>query len=317
MESNQELIDAYLNNYQHSKQSQNQRKSSLKYFFGVDHFNGTDIEYFIPSDNCINIVKIPNKDIFDITTPILKEYFVWLKNLDTINITTKRNKWNILISFLNYTMEDHEEFLIRIPQKTVNWRGCNGNGKEVKEIATTEEIEQILQHFKLYNFKHYLIFRLLIETGMRKGELINAKYGDLNIEKRYIRTTGKTEDVAYYYSKELAHFLKQYLNEREKISLDNKILFLTNRIEKYSNRIFNILLKNACKKLGIEKNITCHTFRRSINTYRKKMGCNLEDRKILLNHKVNDVNIESYLIYDHEEYLALFDNNNPYENLNL
>jgi len=298
MESNQELINAYINNYQHSKQSQNQRKSSLKYFFGENYFNYQE-------------------HIFKITTSKLKVYFVWLKNLDTINITTKRNKWNILISFLNYTMEDHEEFLIKIPKQTINWRGSNGDRKDVKEIASKEEIEQILQHFKKYNFKHYLIFRLLIETGMRKGELINAKYNDINIEKRYIRTTGKTEDVAYYYSKELAHFLKQYLNEREKISLNNDTLFLTNRREKYSNRPFNLLLKNACKKLGIEKNITCHTFRRTINTHRKKMGCSNEDRKILLNHKVNDVNIESYLIMNREEYLVLFDKYNPYKNLSL
>ncbi|MBA7695620.1 Tyrosine recombinase XerC [subsurface metagenome] len=214
-------------------------------------------------------------------------------------------------------MEDYEDFVVKIPRKTVNWRGCNGDRKEIKEIASKEELEQILQHFKMYNFKHYLIFRLLIETGMRKGELINSKYSDLNTKKRYIRTTGKTEDVAYYYSKELARFLKQYLNEREKISINNETLFLTNRMAKYSNRAFNLLLKNACKKIGIEKNITCHTFRRTLNTYRKKIGCSNEDRKILLNHKVNDVNIESYLIYEHEEYLALFDKYNPYENLNL
>lgn len=317
MANNQELINAYINNYQHSKQSQDNRKSSLKYFFGEDYFNGTDIEYLIPSDNCINIVKIPNKHIFEITTSNLKEYFVWLKNLDTINITTKRNKWNILISFLNYTMEDHEEFLIKIPKSSINWRGCNGAGKEIKEIASKEELEQILQHFKLYNFKHYSIFRLLIETGMRKGELINAKYNDLDVKKRYIRTTGKTDDVAYYFSKDLAKYLNQYLNERKKLKLNTEILFLTKYRGKYSSRSFNLLLKNACKKLGIEKNITCHTFRRSINTYRKKIGCSNEDRKILLNHKVNDVNIESYLIYDHEEYLDLFDKYNPYENLNL
>ena len=298
MESNQNIINAYINNYQHSLQSQNQRKSSLKYFFGEDHFNYQG-------------------HMFEITTSKLKEYFVWLKNLDTINITTKINKWNILISFLNSTMEDHEEFLIKIPKKTVNWRGCNGNRKEIKEIASKEELEQILQHFKLYNFKHYLIFRLLIETGMRKGELINSKHNDLNIEKRYIRTFGKTEGVAYYYSKELARFLKQYLNEREKISINNATLFLTNRGEKYSNRTFNLLLKNACKKLEIKKNITCHTFRRSLNTYRKKMGCSNEDRRILLNHHVNDVNIESYLIYDREEYLAIFDKWNPYGDISL
>ena len=315
MENNQQIISDYLNNYRHSKQSQNQRKSCLKYFFDKSEviekeINGEKIKEFKKRFGY-------SGHVFEITTSILKEYFVWLKNLDTINITTKKNKWNILISFLNYTMEDYEEFLIKIPKSSINWRGCNGNHKIIKEIATKDELEQILQHFKLYNFKHYLIFRLLIETGMRKGELINSKYSDLNTEKRYIRTTGKTEDAAYYYSKELAHFLKQYLNEREKISINNKTLFLTNRREQYSNRAFNLLLKNACKKIGIEKNITCHTFRRTINTYRKKIGCSNEDRKILLNHKVNDVNIESYLIYDREEYLALFDKFNPYENLNL
>ncbi len=315
MESNQKIINVYLNNYQHSKQSQNQRKSSLRYFFDKSEVIEKEINGKLSKKKLMRFGY--SGHVFEITTSILKEYFVWLKNLETINITTKRNKWNILISFLNYTMEDHEKFLIKIPQKTINWRGCNGDHKEIKEIASKEEIEQILQHFKLYNFKHYLIFRLLIESGLRKGELINAKYTDLNVKKRYIRTIGKTEGVAYYYSKELAHFLKQYLNERKKISLDNEILFLTNRREKYSNRAFNLLLKNACKKIGIEKNITCHTFRRTLNTYRKKIGCSNEDRRILLNHKVKDVNLESYVIYEHEEYLALFDKYNPYESLNL
>ena len=137
MESNQKIINAYLNNYKHSIQSQNQRKSSLKYFFSEDRFNYQG-------------------HIFKITTSKLKEYFVWLKNLDTINITTKRNKWNILISFLNYTMEDHEEFLIKIPQKTINWRGSNGDRKEIKEIASKEEIEQVMKEAKSGDYSHLL-----------------------------------------------------------------------------------------------------------------------------------------------------------------
>jgi len=40
-------------------------------------------------------------------------------------------------------------------------------------ITTPEELEQILYYLNLRNYKRYLIFRLLIETGMRKGEPIN------------------------------------------------------------------------------------------------------------------------------------------------
>ena len=49
-------------------------------------------------------------------------------------------------------------------------------------ITTPEELEQILYYPNLRNYKHYLIFRLLIETGMRKGELIKLSgIYDLNL----------------------------------------------------------------------------------------------------------------------------------------
>ncbi|MHA1874890.1 MAG: tyrosine-type recombinase/integrase, partial [Promethearchaeota archaeon] len=286
--SNEELIDEYIGFYKHSPQSQANRRSSLKYFFGVDHYDYQD-------------------HVSKITTKILKNYFIWLKNLPVISIATKQNKWTILISFLNSLMEDYDDFLIKIPQKSVNWKGTLGNGKIIKEILTKEEITKILDHFKRYNFKHYIIFRLFLETGMRKGELIQIKCSNIDIEERYIRTHGKTEESVYYFSKELGKYLKQYLNSRLTLKINTDILFLSKFRKQFCNRSFNKLLKNACEKVGIEKNITCHTFRRTINTYRKKMGCPNEDRKILLNHKVSDVNIESYIILEREEYIKLFD----------
>jgi len=296
--SNEELITEYIGFYKHSPQSQANRKSSLKYFFSCDHYNYSG-------------------HVSKITTKLLKNYFIWLKNLPGISIATKKNKWTILISFLNSVMEDYEDFLIKIPSKSINWKGTLGNGKIIKEILTEEEIEKILDYFKRYNFKHYIIFRLLLETGMRKGELISIKVQDIDIEKRYVKTHGKTEESVYYFSKKLGKYLKQYLNSRLTLKIDTDALFLNKFRNQYSNRVFNMLLKNACEKVNISKNITCHTFRRTINTYRKKMGCSNEDRKILINHKVSDVNIESYIVLDREEYLKIFDDFNPYSKLKL
>jgi len=296
--SNEELIDEYMGYFMHSPQSQDNRRSALKYFFREDHYNYKD-------------------HVSTITTSILKKYFNWLKNLDGISIATKKNKWTLLISFLNSTMEDYNEFLIKIPTKSVDWRGASGNGKIMKDILTKEEITKILDYFKRYNFKHYIIFRLLTETGMRKGELISAKVHNIDIQKRYIRTHGKTEESVYYFSKELGKYINSYLNSRINLNVNSDVLFLSQFRKQFSNRTFNLLLKNACVQVGIKKNITCHTFRRTINTFRKKMGCSNEDRKILLNHKVQDVNIESYIILDREEYLKLFDQFNPYQELTL
>ena len=66
------------------------RESSLKYFLGVEFFNY-------------------HGHIFDLDTKILKKYFVFLKNLDTVSIQTRKNKWHILTSFLNFTMEDYPD----------------------------------------------------------------------------------------------------------------------------------------------------------------------------------------------------------------
>jgi len=45
------------------------------------------------------------------------------------------------------------------------------------------------------------------------------------------------------------------------------------------------------------------------------MGCPSEDRKILLNHKVQDVNMESYVKLNYNQYIELYDKWYPYSEL--
>ncbi len=47
------------------------------------------------------------------------------------------------------------------------------------------------------------------------------------------------------------------------------------------------------------------------------MGCSIEDRKILLNHKTGDVNLESYTILEYDNFIELYDKWNPYQALIL
>lgn len=318
--TNKTIVNTYLNHFRHSIQSLRTRKASLNYFFGEKYFNYSG-------------------HVFDLRTQILIDYFDWLKNLDSVNITTRKNKWTILISFLKFTMEYYREynFIVIIPSKTVSWNGAivkNGIVKTNKKvIATKKELKRILEYFKVSNFKHYIIFRVLVETGMRKGELMEAKVSEINLKERYINThKGKTGEKYYFFSEELAKYLELFLKERNATKTKSEYLFLTKYIGKYTTSVFNKLLQGyektdtngkkrdyagALKTLGIDKNITCHTFRRTLNDFRKDMGCPNEDRKILLGHKINDVNIESYTSSDFKKLRILFDKWNPYQNLNL
>ena len=318
---NKTIIEKYLEHYNHSKQSKKMRESSLRFFFGVNFPLGNgnvDKNWFNYNDH-----------IFEIDNEIIMDYFNYLKNLDTISITTRKNKWHIFMSFLTYTTyiygEKHGFVFAKPPRTFVSFENADRKKTKVKSnrkiFATKEEIKKILDYFNSQNFKHYLIFRLFVETGIRKGELINAKIHDLIPEKRLINPSkGKKGERVYVYSESLARLLEIFLKERASLDIENDFLFLTRNFNKYGNRTFNQILKYALDSLGIDKkkrNITCHTFRRTINDFRKEMGCPLEDRKELVGHKIRDVNVSSYTNSDYKRLQKLFDTWNPYQDLNF
>ncbi len=302
--SNEEIIKSYLNHWRSSKYSVSNRKSCLKYFFGneKDHFHYQG-------------------HVFDINTGVLVDYFDHLNHLKSLAIGTKKSKWTTITSFLNYTMEKYYEhgFIVKIPTYTTKWNVTHKKANSNKHVlADISDITRILGFFALRDYKYYLIFRILVETGMRVGELTNLTIDGVNLEKRYLNTTGKTGEKTYYISKEFVLLLKVYVDNRKTMDIADRSLLISQLTKKsYERNAFNRRLKKALISLGIEKRISCHTFRKTLNTLRKKMGCDNDTCKILLGHKVNDVNIASYTIYNNDEYLAIADKWNPYKDIQL
>lgn len=300
--SNEKIIEKYLNHYRHSRQSEKTRKSSLNYFFKPQYFDYSG-------------------HVFEINTDTLIDYFDYLKHRETISLGTKKTKWTLIISFLNFCMEYYRKynFIVIIPKHSISWNGIIHKEPDTNKdiVMDQDEVKEILNHLKLRHFKYYLIFRMFAETGMRKGELINIDYNNVNLKKRYIKTKGKTDKKVYYLSGDLTKYLGIYMKERSLKSVNTDALFLSTHLKRYTERQFNAYLKNVLTELKINKNITCHTFRRSLNTFRKLMGCPIEDRKILLNHKVKDVNVESYVKLNYKQFIELYDKWYPYQNIQI
>ncbi|MFX1444595.1 MAG: tyrosine-type recombinase/integrase [Promethearchaeota archaeon] len=180
---------------------------------------------------------------------------------------------------------------------------------------TKEEVKRILKHNLNYNYYYYILLRILTETGMRVGEFLSIDIEDVNVDKRYVETQGKTGRKIYYFSNGLAKHLAIYLKERELKDCECKALFLSIQRQRYRRRSINNYIQRCVRKIGIDKRISCHTFRRTLNTQRKKMGCPKEDRKILLCHKVSDVNFQCYVKLNYDDYIRLYDKWNPYKNI--
>jgi len=298
---NEKIIETYLNHYKHSRQSVKTRKSSLNYFFESKYFGYKG-------------------HAFEIDTDILIDYFDYLKDRDSLSLSSKKLKWTLLISFLNFSMEYYRkyEFIVIIPKHSINWNGIiHKKPKTNKDVVMTkEEINDILNYLKLRHFNYYIIFRVFTETGMRKGELISINYNDVNLEKRCIKTKGKTGEKFYYISKELSKYLKIYLKERKLRNVNTKALFLSIHSKRFGERQFNAYLKTVLRDLKIKKVITCHTFRRTLNTLRKLMECPDGDLEFLLGHAIS-LNRDRYVKLTPEQKLELFDKWYPYLDISI
>ena len=244
--------------------------------------------------------------------------------MDSISITTKQLKWRILKSFLDYCVdyyEDDFDFVIKFPNRLVKWKPMHKEPNSNADVfLTIEEFKMINDYLKRTNYKYYLIFRLFGESGPRKGELINIDYDKINLEKRYFDTIGKRGRKAYFFSENLRNKLAMFIEERKLVKAETKALFLSAQSKRFSNRPFNKYLKKITPKLGINKNITCQVFRRSLNALRFKMGCtNDVILRILLNHSVKGVNFNNYVkkSLDYEKYLSYYDEWYPFKNIKL
>ncbi len=296
--TNEEIIARFLKRFEHSKDSRFGRKYCLQYFFQTRYFGYKG-----------HVFEIKKSDLID--------YFDYLNHLKTLSLQTKINKWVNLCSFLQFVMEYYDNLLVVIPRICVNWMPTHKEPDTNKDvIMTREEVKRLLDYNFNWNYQYYLMIRLFAETGMRAGEFLSINIEDINIENRFVSVVGKTGRNVYYFSRGLSRHLALFLKERTMVEADCPALFLTNQKKRYARRTINNYIHKCAFRIGVNKRVSTHTFRRTINTLRKKMGCSNEDRRILLNHApVNDVNYRCYTKLEYSDYIALYDKWNPYKNL--
>lgn len=299
--TNEQVIEKYLDRYRHSVRSRNSRKYNLDYFFQDRYFGYQG-----------HIFDIQKRDVLD--------FFDYLNHKEDLCLKTKINKWNTFRSFLQFSQEYYDSFRVVIPTFTVHWKPVHKLAKTNKDVVLErEEIQKILKYCVNNRYVYYIVYRMFAECGMRMGELRSIDIGDVNIEKRYVETRGKTGRNVYYFSRDLARHLALYLMERKIATARGECpaLFVSCRDTRYSERAINGYLRTVTKRVSIAKRASSHTFRRSLNTLRKKMGCPSEDRRILLCHRVQDVNYACYVKLNYQDYINLYDKWYPYKNLEI
>lgn len=161
--------------------------------------------------------------------------------------------------------------------------------KRLPIILSTEEIKLLIDSIE--HAKTKLIIKFLYSSGLRVSELVNLTPKDLDFQQNigWVRKGKGSKDRLFKIAESISKPLQKYLEKHP----GNKFVFSEN--EAMSTRNIQLLISNAAKKAGINKQVTPHTLRHSFATALLNAGENLLVIQQLLGHE----NLETTKIYTH------------------
>ncbi|MEO0334485.1 MAG: tyrosine-type recombinase/integrase [Bacteroidota bacterium] len=123
---------------------------------------------------------------------------------------------------------------------------------------------------------------ILLQLGLRRGELLNLKLTDVDSKRMLIRVkSGKGGKDRYtLLSKTLLNDLRQYY----RLHTPKEYLFEGQYGGKYSGRSVGQLLAQAAQRAGVRKRVTPHMLRHSFATHLLESGTDLRYIQSLLGH---------------------------------
>jgi len=233
------------------------------------------------------IYSIGISDINLISTRIIRQYFYHAKENRGLCQSSISKIISIAKSFFNYLEEDdiitkNPTRKIRVPKKV-----CR-----IPSVMSKYEVDLIIRSVdfaplrcRKNNIRDKLVISLLYYTGIRKSELLNLNWTDINLSKStlIIRRGKGGKDRLIPLHREVARLLDKYLDER--LPLKTEALIIGEQGKRMCNGSFRGLLKMYLTLSGLKrKGYSAHTFRHSFATHLVEAGVDLFKVQKLLGH---------------------------------
>ena len=157
--------------------------------------------------------------------------------------------------------------------------------KTLPEVLSEEEVRQLICQTK--NLKHRAFLKVLYTTGVRVGELVKLKPGDIDSKRMVVRVEmGKGKKSRYtVLSMPLLKELRAYwLEYRPRVYLFEGAV----PGRHISIRTVQTVFKQACKRIGLRKQVGVHVLRHPVlrdgTTHLLENGVDTLTVKALLGH---------------------------------
>lgn len=176
-------------------------------------------------------------------------------------------------------------------------------GMKLPEVLELEEIENLIAAIdltKAEGHRNRAILETLYSCGLRVSELVNLKFADLYFDQGFIRVLGKGNKqrlvpVSPQVEKEIGLYVDHSRNQLDIKPGQEAYVFLNRRGSKLTRIMIFIIIQRLADEIGLQKNISPHTFRHSFATHLIEGGANLRAIQEMLGHE----SITTTEIYTH------------------
>jgi len=169
--------------------------------------------------------------------------------------------------------------------------------REVEPLKNVKDINTIKQFlYGKSDKRDYTIFVLGINIGLRAGDLLSLKFGDVtdgkNIFEEVTIKEEKTKKIKTFSINDNAKSaLQEYFNQFYGINLDNP-LFGSRKGGNLGVRPLHAIIKDITTNLGIKGNFGTHTLRKTFAYHRYVNKVPLETIQKMLNHSSSAITLK-------------------------
>ncbi|MBQ2855942.1 MAG: tyrosine recombinase XerD [Bacteroidaceae bacterium] len=181
-------------------------------------------------------------------------------------------------------------------------------GFHLPEVLSIDEIDNLIETIDLSKDegqRNRSILEILYSCGLRVSELCNLKLSNLYLSEGFIQVEGKgNKQRLVPISPRAIRELQLYFIDRNLTSIKpgyEDFVFISKRGKNISRIMVFHFIKKLADNIGLQKNISPHTFRHSFATHLLEGGANLRAIQCMLGHE----SIGTTEIYTHMDTLRL------------
>lgn len=195
-------------------------------------------------------------------------------------------------------------------------------GQHLPEVLTVDEIDAMIEAIdpaKKEAERNRAIIETLYGCGLRVSELVDLRLSLLMPEEECVTVIGKGDKQRIVpISPAALHLIDCYVKGSRSLTVPKRgcddIVFLNRSGGRLTRVMIFYIIKDLCKRAGIDKNVSPHTLRHSFATHLLEGGANLRAIQQMLGHE-SIATTQIYLHIDRshlrDEILAHHPRNHP------